>query len=195
MFPFFIIGCCVSSVFYSTMHGTIKMERGILNSVFFLHNLTYPNDIQSFFFLLFPVILVTEYLLLEASKSSDELVKTLNTLSVKRKSSMIVYESSHTGRTRLENSWISEFFSRRSKCLKFFFIHFSPGKSLTFDRETFSNLQNTLANTKKYEIGVEEIKVCRTHKRIFIKIAALKDKSQYYYMLWFYLWKRCVKID
>ena len=31
-------------------------------------------------------------------------VKTLYTLSVKRKSSMIVYEGSRTGRTRLENS-------------------------------------------------------------------------------------------
>ena len=75
-------------------------------------------------------------------------VKTLYTLSVKRKSSIIVYEGSRTGRTRLENSWISEFFSTRSKCLKFFFIHFGPGKSLTFDRGTFSNLQNTLAKTR-----------------------------------------------
>ena len=109
--------------------------------------------------------------------------KTLYTLSVKRKSSMIVYEGSRTGRTRLENSWISEFFSTRSKCLKFFFIHFGPGKSLTFDRGTFFHTSKTLWQMpvwrQQNKIGFEEMKVCRTHKRIFIKIAAL-------------IWKRCV---
>ena len=59
------------------MHGAMKIEREITFSaspikknfvVFFLHNLTYPNHLQSFF-LLFPVILVTEYPLLGASNS------------------------------------------------------------------------------------------------------------------------------
>ena len=41
------------------------------SSFFFLHNLTYPNDIQNFFFTFFPVILVTEFPLLAASKSPE----------------------------------------------------------------------------------------------------------------------------
>ena len=59
-------------------------------------------------------------------------VKTLYTLSVKRKSSIIVYEGSRTGRTRLENSWISEFFFNAFKVLEILLHSFWSWKVLDF---------------------------------------------------------------
>lgn len=177
MFPFFIIGCCVSSVFYSTMHGTMKIERESKFSVtlikefcvvFFLHNLTYPVNPPRFS--------------VSVCVRIEELWRR-HIHSVKRKASLIVYVGSRTGCTRLENSWILKMFFKAFKVLDILLHSWSFKVLVHFDLGTFSNLQNALANTSlkgQNKIGIEEMKVCRTDKRIFIKIAAL-------------IWKRCVK--